>query len=100
MENTRLTAELEALPFINERIKQIEKYGFTVEHAKEHPEWYDKNQMLYAAQQLLNEDKDFISTVPPVNWQREWWERMRNKDFKERIEISGTLVIAHYAYIF
>lgn len=86
--------------FSDERIYQIEKYGFTVEYQRQHPEWYEEGQLRYASQELSKEDVDLVSSVPPANWDIEWWRRMRLKPYKDRLRISGALLAAQYEYLY
>lgn len=73
-----------------ERTHQIEKYGFTGEHHANHPEWYEKGQLIEAAITLST--KEIKGCLVPLNWDKEWFERLCKKDHKERLIISGALI--------
>jgi len=80
-----------------ERAKQISKHGFTGEHHFNHPEWYDKRQLTSAAHMIEAYDKDcglcqIYRSMPPVNWDRDWWERLCDKPYNERLVIAGAFI--------
>lgn len=73
-------------------IKQINKYGFTAQHHALHPEWYDKVQLIEAANTLsMTEIK---SCLVPLNWNIIWFEKLCKKSHKERLIIAGALISA------
>ena len=83
----------------NERQKQIEKYGFTAEHHVNHPEWYSEKQLTSAAHMIEAYDKnDGINSIYrdmcPLNWDLEWWQRLCDKPYEERLIISGAFIAA------
>jgi len=86
--------------FKAERKYQEDKHGFTTEWQRQHPEFYQFGQLLYAARQLANLDADLISSVAPTNWDNEWWLRLTKKSLKDRLIIAGTFIAAHYDYAF
>lgn len=76
-----------------EREKQISKYGFTAEHHAYHDEWYLKGQMAYAASLLSEPNRnDCYRKKPPYGWDNEWFRKMMNKDYKERLIAAGALI--------
>lgn len=81
--------------FSGERQKQIDKHGFTGQHHAEHPEWYDDNQLIDAAN-WLSSPKQISSTWFPKNWDKEWFDRLFKKPFKERLKIAGALLAAEW----
>lgn len=95
MENLTIGAELVA----KERQKQIDKHGFTAEHHVNHPEWYEEGQLINAAQGLsqYNPDSDrnkAYRDMVPENWDLIWWQKMCDRSHKERLIISGALIVA------
>lgn len=78
-----------------ERQKQIDKHGFTAEHhALNSEKWYDNNQMQFAVMYLLDENFIFGEESFPLNWNKEWFMNLNNRDVKERLIISGALIAA------
>lgn len=75
-----------------ERQKQIDKYGFTGEHHANHPEWYDKGQLIEAARTLTM--PKILSVFVPINWDIEWFSNLCNRPYNERIVIAGALLAA------
>jgi len=75
-----------------ERTHQIEKHGFTGEHHANHPEWYDKGQLIEAASTLSM--PVINGCALPINWDKDWFERLIKKSHKERLIISGALLAA------
>ncbi|KAB1228468.1 hypothetical protein [Chryseobacterium viscerum] len=94
MENTKTGVELIA----SERQKQIDKHGFTAKHSIEHPEWYDKEQLVYAAHSLLSlEVKPAMYIKEPDNWDKEWFIRILKKasaDKNYRYRVVGAFLAA------
>lgn len=82
--------------FAKERRHQIEDKGYTAEYQKQHPEYYNAGQLGYAARELSIKNQDLISTVPPTNWNYDWWSKARLKPFKDRLRIAGGLMAAYY----
>lgn len=81
-----------------ERQKQIDKHGFTAEHHVNHPEWYDKDQLVYASQALLSlEDRPIMYIKEPQNWDKEWFLRILRKaetDKTYRYKVSASFLAA------
>lgn len=82
-----------------ERQKQIDKYDFTGEHHAAHPEWYEDGQLISAAGMLSQYDpdkqpEDLYRRIVPLNWDKEWWQRMCDKPLTNRIIIAGALLAA------
>ena len=73
-----------------EREKQISKHRFTGEHHFNHPEWYDKNQLIEAANTLSM--KEIKSCLVPFNWDIVWFSDLCNRPYKERLVIAGALI--------
>lgn len=88
-----------------ERQEQIEKHGISIE-------WDIKNnnhcQLAHCAGMLTyndaeelnaeslddnNENYDFSHVCPP-EWSEEWFNKMMNKSYKERLIIAGALIAA------
>ena len=82
---------------IEEREKQISKHGFTAEHHFNHPEWYDKNQLITAANILSIKEKTPCQV--PENWDIEWFQRLCDKPYKKRLIIAATLIVAEFERI-
>lgn len=76
-----------------ERQKQIDKHGFTGEHHANHPKWYDKNQLIYAARFLALPDLTYTDWVP-TNWDRKWFKDLCLRSHEERLKIAGALIAA------
>lgn len=73
-----------------EREKQISKHGFTGEHHFNKPEWYEKGQLIEAANTLSM--KEIKSCLVPFNWDIVWFSDLCNRPYKERLVISGALI--------
>lgn len=73
-----------------EREKQITKHGFTGEHHANHPEWYNENQLIYAAATLSM--KEINSCLVPKNWDANWFINLIKRPYKERLFIAGALI--------
>lgn len=83
----------------DERKEQIERFGFTGEHHVNHPEWYEEEQLLSASHMLSQYEKDNDITylyrdIVPLNWSKDWWQKMCDKPKRERIIIAGALLAA------
>lgn len=74
-----------------EREKQISKHGFTGEHHFNHPEYYDKNQLVEAAVKI---GAPIPYNQAPENWDAKWFSNLCNRPYKERLIISGALIVA------
>jgi hypothetical protein len=80
-----------------ERQKQIDKHGFTGEHYANHPEWYDNQQLQYAATTLLmHEFEEVVDTKDnlPDGWDQEWFDDLNSRTRKERLIIAAALIAA------
>ncbi|MBO6184223.1 MAG: hypothetical protein J6O88_05935 [Chryseobacterium sp.] len=79
-----------------ERQKQIEKHGFTGQYHLDYHEGYTSNQLSKAAVTLLMPDliPNLGWTSVPENWDKEWFEKLMNKETKERLIIAGALIAA------
>ncbi len=80
-----------------ERQKQIDKYSFTGNHHKGHPEWYDNLQLQFAATTLMmHEFEEVVDTKDclPDGWDQEWFDKLNAKTRKERLIIAGALIAA------
>jgi len=75
-----------------ERQKQITKHGFTGEHHANHPEWYDKGQLIEAANTLSMKVINQCSV--PLNWDIAWFSNLVNRSYEERLVIAGALIAA------
>lgn len=71
--------------------KQIKKHGFTGEHHANHPEWYDKGQLIDASVKLSRKE---AFTVEPKNWDSNWWIDLCLKPYIERLAISASFLAA------
>ncbi len=78
-----------------ERAEQITKHGRDVQSDRE---CNTEGQLVDAAIKLCG---DYIgaylpSDMLPVGWNREVWDKMTNKSYKERLIIAATLIAAEY----
>lgn len=83
--------------FTTERLKQIDKHGFTAKHHAEHPEWYENNQLQLAAFSLLSHEfyeQSEVDDTIPEGWDRDWFLDLHSRPHKERLIIAGTLIAA------
>ena len=72
-----------------ERQKQIEKHGRTVElDVKQN----HKRQLRDATMKLICITAKISD--PPIDWNFSIWDKMRNKPIKERLIIAGALIAA------
>lgn len=76
-----------------EREKQINKHGFTGEHHALRPEFYQHNQLISAANYLMLNNTSH-ATWHPENWDKEWFYRLCEKPYKERLVIASALIAA------
>lgn len=91
MENTKTGVELIA----EERQKQIDKHGFTAEHHVNHPEWYENYQLQTAVYLLLLKEVEGMTLNDyPKNWDPTWFQKLINKDHRDRLIIAGALIAA------
>lgn len=80
-----------------ERLKQIEKHGFTGEHHANHPEWYENGQLQQAAHGMLAHElyeQAEVYDQTPQGWDEKWWEDLCNRSNEERLIISGSFSAA------
>lgn len=77
----------------DERLKQIKKHGFTGEHHANHPEWYDKSQLVSAAQTLSIKELNF-NYIVPSGWDKDWFGDLCARDYEKRLVIAGALIAA------
>jgi len=76
---------------LHERQEQIEKFGYTKEHALEHLEWYSENQLIKVG--------DFCSDPAvcayPGGWQLAFYNKIVNeKTLTERLIYAGAFYLA------
>lgn len=77
-----------------ERKEQIEKHGRTV--AKD-VRFNDCHQLTHAASLLCMPNPTHTPETdqePPFEWDAVLWEKMLNKDYKDRLIIAGALIAA------
>jgi hypothetical protein len=76
---------------LQERDEQINKHGYSVQHAIDNPEWYDKKQLLQAA--------DFCLIMDENDWPKDWNDTSRdkiiNKDRIGQLACAGAFYKAH-----
>lgn len=77
----------------SERLKQIDKHGYTGKNQAEHPEFYSEGQLLQASRELSYTNAP-LSLRVPKNWDMEWFMRLAKKPFEDRIRIAGALLAA------
>jgi hypothetical protein len=78
-----------------ERLKQIEKYGFTVQHYENNPELYHKKQLQQCAVSLLVHELPSYGEADkhiPEGWNQDWFIKMTKKPLLERLIIAGALI--------
>lgn len=76
-----------------ERQEQVEKHGRTLAKDRENK----KNQLSFAAQMLSHPKGDIIDWDCNMNlpgWDKEIWNKMIKKPYKERLIIAGALIAA------
>lgn len=92
MKDSKTTPGLELV--IRERIdKQIGKHGFTGEHHANHPEWYDKGQLPYAAELLISTNP-VTANQYPINWDYAWFTDLLCRSYKDRLVIAAALLVS------
>jgi len=74
--------------------KQIVKHGFTAEHHANNPKWYDKGQLIEAANTLSM--KEIRSCLVPFNWDAEWFQDLCSRPHQERLIIAATLLASEW----
>jgi len=88
---------------VRERHKQNNKHGFTSAWQFDHPEYYDKGQLLSAAHILSSntgeEHKDYLYNNWPDNWDRERWKHLCDHSYKERLAMAASFICAHSDYL-
>jgi hypothetical protein len=77
-----------------EREKQISKHGFTAEHHANNPKWYDRGQLIEAANTLSM--KEIRSCLVPFNWDAEWFQDLCGRSYKERLIIAAALIASEW----
>lgn len=87
-----------------ERREQIEKHGRTLETDRTENNHYQLSQaaslMCYVdpeevgAQYLSDEDNPDFNHCAPSDWDGTVWNRMMNKEYKDRLVIAGALIAA------
>ncbi|MBP6566066.1 MAG: hypothetical protein KA270_02800 [Saprospiraceae bacterium] len=74
-----------------ERAEQIEKHGRTI---KSDVEYNSHCELSDGARLLLTGINELERVIPPHNWDREIWDKMISKPYKERLIIAGALIAA------
>jgi len=74
--------------------KQILKHGFTAEHHASHPEWYDKGQLVEAANTLTM--TEIKGCLVPFNWNAEWFSDLCTRPYQERLIIAAALIASEW----
>lgn len=74
-----------------ERKEQIEKHGRTI---KMDVDWNYDNQLVEAAQYLMDDDNDSYGPPIPKGWNPQIWKKILLKTRKERLVIAGALIAA------
>lgn len=77
-----------------ERQKQIDKHGFTGKHHAMHPELYEDDQLIYAAHVLSDRELEVGDYQEPDNWDADWFDRLVDRPYLERLTIAGALIAA------
>jgi len=89
-----MTKIIGAQLIVQERQEQLEKHGRSVDRdIKEN----DGFQLVHAASILCTPNPDHtpeVNTDAPYGWDEELWEKMLNKDYKQRLIIAGALIAA------
>jgi hypothetical protein len=78
-----------------ERQEQIEKHGRTVEKDVELNS--SENQLQEAAYHLIGKEWLYVADneeTCPIGWNQKVWNKMFNKEYKERLIIAGALIAA------
>ncbi len=74
-----------------ERQEQIEKHGRTIECDVENNELEELSE---GAWKLLIPGKERLRNRPPEGWDRDHFQKMLHKSYKERLIIAGALIAA------
>jgi len=83
-----------------ERQEQIEKHGFNADYVKNHPEYYEDNQMANVARGLIFPTTEFspMQTVIDLKgaegWNVDYLKYAESKTYKERLIIAAALIVA------
>lgn len=80
-----------------ERIKQIDKYGFSSKWQAENPQYYDGGQLIDAAVEIVMVNRDgwgWEQATHPNNWDPVWFRKLCIKSPKDRIRIAAALLAA------
>lgn len=85
----------------DERMKQIQKYGYTGENAYEHPEYYSSGQLKDASIKLLSVTENNTPEMirEPLNWNKDWFYKLLNEPYEERVKIASALLMAELDYL-
>lgn len=75
-----------------ERLEQISKHGRTAKYDSENN---ISDQLVYAAGVMATEIYE-CDNPAPKGWEKDWWDKMLNKPYKERLIIAGALLAAKY----
>jgi len=74
-----------------ERDEQITKHGRTLKSDQLQNSF---QQLRIAANKLTDSSSKSFISEPPINWSYEVWDKMRSKNYKERLIIAGALIAA------
>lgn len=79
------------------QFKQIERHGFTAEHHANNPQWYANGQLISAAHMISEYDADdeisyLYRDMPPLNWDKEWWQRLCDQPKMDRLIMAGAFI--------
>ncbi len=80
--------------FAQERYEEIFIHGFTTKDAVENPEFYDKGQLVQAAEFCLHPYRS--DTAWPENWDTKYIEKILLKNDMDRLRVAGALLAAEY----
>lgn len=69
-----------------ERIEQVAKHGYTLDHDKQ----YVHNQLIDAALAIINEDSNYW----PDSWPEAIFDKIMNKPRREQYAIAGAFIAA------
>lgn len=75
-----------------ERIEQITGKGFDAEHDAKINNQFQLTQAAQVLSKLKMSTND--SWEPPFGWDEEWWIRLCNKPYTERVAIAGAFMAA------
>lgn len=95
-EDMLVVLSMGAKRMLDERTKQIIKYNYTAKNQAENPYYYDQGQLKSAAIKLLsvseNNTPDMI--LAPLHWDEDWFYKLLNEPYEERLVIAGALLAA------